>query len=223
MALKPGKLLRLRVVDKAGTPIPQAYIWYNHVNQDAFDPSTRKLVERFQFRSDLEGRAIMSNAPDAEMKFDVQAAGFMRVFGVSVRPDGEEHLITLNKALTIHGIVWDEATGLRIPQFRIVKGWPEWNPADNSTNAHFSSIGRYWLDFTGGTYHDSFDEPVILTMKNQGYILKFIADGYAPFISRVIGPDEGDVELNVTLHRAATTSVTVYDPDNRPASMRTLL
>ena len=219
MTLKPGKLLRLRVVDKAGTPIPQASIWYDHFNQGAIDPSLPQPVQvDFSPKSGPDGRAILSNAPDAEMKFDVQAAGFMRVFQVSVRPDGEEHLITLNKALTIHGIVWDEATGLRIPQFRIAKGWPEWNPADNSTNAHWSTIGRYWLDFTGGTYHDSFDEPVILGTENRGYILKFIADGYAPFISRVIGPDEGDVELNVTLHRAATTSVTVYDPDGKPAA-----
>ena len=155
LTLKPGKLLRLRVVDKAGTPIPQAYIWYDHFNQGVIDPSRPQPVQvDFSPKSDSDGRAVLTNAPDAEMKFDVQAAGFMRVFEVSIRPDGEEHLITLNKALTIHGVVWDQATGLRIPQFRIAKGWPEWNPSDNTTNAHWSTIGRYWLDFTGGTYHD---------------------------------------------------------------------
>ncbi|HTQ50272.1 MAG TPA: sigma-70 family RNA polymerase sigma factor, partial [Candidatus Acidoferrales bacterium] len=219
LILQPGKLLRLRIVDTAGNPIPNAYIWHDNFEQAPDDAQRPQPVQvDFNPRSDSAGRAALSNAPDVEMKFDVQAAGFMRVFGVSVRPDGEEHTITLNKALTVHGTVVDEATGLRIPQFRIVKGWPEWNPADNSTNAHFVSIGRYWLDFTGGTYRDSFEEPLILGTENRGYILKFIADGYVPLVSRVIGPDEGEVELNVSLHRAATISVALYNPDGRSAA-----
>jgi hypothetical protein len=45
-----------------------------------------------------------------------------------------------------------------------------------------------------------------------------MADGYAPFVSRVIGSDEGNVQLDAVLHRAATTVVTVTKPDGQPAN-----
>ena len=54
--------------------------------------------------------------------------------------------------------------------------------------------------------------------ENRGYILKFMADGYASFVSRVFGPDEGDVELNVTLRRAVIATVTAYNPNGQPAT-----
>ena len=55
-------------------------------------------------------------------------------------------------------------------------------------------------------------------MEIQGYVLKFTADGYAPFVSRAIATNEGNVELDVTLHRAASTTVTVFQPDNQPSA-----
>jgi hypothetical protein len=51
------------------------------------------------------------------------------------------------------------------------------------------------------------------------FVLKFIADGYAPFISRVISANEGNVELNVTKKRANAITVTVYKPDGQPATL----
>lgn len=219
LTLKPGKLLRLRVVDKDGNPVPHANIWYNNFDQGAIDPNRPKPVQvEFNPTTDGEGRASLTDAPDVEMKFDVQATGFLRANGIKVHPDGEEHDITISKALVVHGIVWDAATGDRIPKLRVAMGWPEWNPVDNTTNAHWSTIGRFWLDFTGGTYSKTMEEGVISGTPNPGYILKFIADGYAPFISRVIGPDEGDVELNVNLHRATVTTVTVYNPNGKLAT-----
>jgi RNA polymerase sigma factor (sigma-70 family) len=219
LTLKPGKLLLLHVVDKEGNPVPHANIWYNNFDQGVIDPNRPKPVQiEFNPTTDREGRASLTNAPDVEMKFDVQATGFLRANGIKVHPDGEEHEITISKALVVHGAVWDAATGDRIPKFRVAMGWPEWNPIDNTTNAHWSTIGRFWLDFTGGTYSKTMEEGVIGGTPNPGYILKFIADGYAPFISRVIGPDEGDVELNVNLHRAAVTTVTVYNPNGQLAT-----
>ncbi|MEJ0088864.1 MAG: sigma-70 family RNA polymerase sigma factor [Limisphaerales bacterium] len=218
LILKPGKLLRLRVMDKAGNPIPKAYIYHNNFD-GVDDPNIPKLVQvEFNEQTDQAGRVALTNAPDVEMTFDVQASGFLRVDGVKIRPDGKEHIITLPQALVVHGVVWDAATGLRIPKFRIAMGRPVWNPMDNTTNAQWSTIGRFWLDFAGGTYRDSFEEGVVGGTKNPGYILKFIADGYAPFISRMIASDEGDVELNVTLHRAVATTVTIRNPDGLPAS-----
>jgi hypothetical protein len=200
-------------VDKAGNPVSKAHLWL-----DTFE------VE-YKTQTDCEGRAVWTNAPDTELTFAFQASGFLRVDGVKVRPDGEEHIITLpsalvvhgTSALVVHGAVYDADTSQRIPRFRIVEGWPVPNPA-NGTNAEWSTIGRHWLDFGNGAYSNSFEEPVVGGTENRGYILKFMADGYAPFISRVIGPNEGNVQLNVVLHRAVATVVTVNKPDGQPAN-----
>ena len=218
LTLKPGKILRLRVVDNTGAPVPQAYIWHDNFDHGVIDPNRPKPVQvDFNPRTDKAGRASLTNAPDVEMTFAVQADGFLRMDGIKVHPDGTEHLITLSKALVVHGKVFDEATGLRIQKFRIAQGWPRWNPIEETTTAEWSSLGRFWLDYSGGTYSKTFEEAVMGGTPNRGYFLKFMAEGYQPFISRVIAADEGDVELNVTLHRAHTISVAIYAPDGRPA------
>jgi hypothetical protein len=216
LTLQPGKVLRFHVVDKAGDPIPGARITYDTFAANSTDQPN--VQTGFEAVTDGDGRAAWTNAPDAEMEFSTWASSFQRADNLPFRPDGEEHTIVLTRALVIHGIVWDGATGQRIPKFRIALGWPEWNPIKNTTNAVWSTIGRFWLDFSGGTYSNSLEEAVMSGTENRGYILKFIADGYAPFVSRVIGPDEGNVELNVTLSRAVSTTVTVNQPDGQPAA-----
>ncbi len=219
LILKPGKTLRLRVVDVYGTPIPQAYIWHQNFDHGMINPNRPKTVQvDFSPRTDKSGRAFLANAPDVEMEFAVQADGFLRADEIKIRPDGEEHLITLNKALLVHGTVLDDSTGERIPKFRIIQGWPEWNPVDGTTNAQWSTLNRFWLDFSGGSYSNNFEEAVVSGTPNQGYFLKFIAEGYRPFVSRMIGANEGEVELNVKLHAAQAASIAIVAPNGRTAA-----
>ena len=216
--LTEGKVLRLRVLDAFGNPIPKASLWYDCIN--GFNPDSKDAPVQLDFSptTDRDGRVMLANAPDAEMTFNASASGFLHVNDIKIHPDGEEHIITLQNALVVHGVVYDEVTGERIPKFRIAQGWPSFNPVEGATNIEWSPIGRFWLDFSGGTYSNTFEEAVISGEKNPGYVLKFISDGYRPFISRVIGANEGSVELNVTLRRATTTTVTVYKPNGQPAA-----
>jgi len=220
LVLNPGKTLRLRVVDAAGNPVPRASIHYNNMDQGRVDPQRPKSVQiEYNATTDREGRAVLTNAPDADMKLQVRGPGSAHGTDLTVHPDDEEHLVTLTTGNpVVHGVVWDAATGNRIPKFRIVEGWPEENPIEGTTTARWSTLDRFWLNFSGGTYQQSLDEPVIAGMENPGFILKFMAEGHAPFISRVIKPNEGDVELNVSLQRADDIKVTVNNPDGRPAA-----
>ena len=218
LVLKTGKTLRLRVVDNYGTPIPNATVWYDCINS-RYDNTNSRVQVDFNPTTDKDGRAVLKNAPDTEMNLTAYATGFLRTGGVMIRPDDEEHLLTLQTALVVHGTVCDQTTGERIQKFRIAQGWPVVNPMTQTTNANWSSIGRFWLDFAGGTYTHTFEEGVIGDTKNPGYILKFMADGYTPFVSRVITADESDVELNVTLRPATTMTVTVNQPDGRSAAL----
>jgi protocatechuate 3,4-dioxygenase beta subunit len=218
LKLQGGKTLRMRVVDQDNRPIQNARVWLNIFENGPMEKD-RPPVPQVEFNrtTDAHGILIWSNAPDAELSFDVSAAAHTRVSNLKIRPDGQEHVVQLSGAVIVHGTVRDADSGDLIPKFRIVTGWPEWNPMDNSTNAQWSRFSRDWLPFANGTYHHAFEEPLILGTKNPGYMLKFEADGYASFVTRSIGPDEGDVRLDVVLHRAAVVTATVYTPDGQLA------
>jgi hypothetical protein len=47
---------------------------------------------------------------------------------------------------------------------------------------------------------------------------KIEADGYAPFVTRDVGPEEGDVSLDIALFPAPSTSVAVVLADGQPAA-----
>jgi protocatechuate 3,4-dioxygenase beta subunit len=218
LVVHPGKVLRLRVVDKAGNPIPRAHIDFSGFDLFSNDTNAPKPFQvEFGTVAGDEGRAVWTNAPDAELAFNAGAPGYSCATSIKLRPDAEEHLITLQSALLVHGRVDDEASGQRIPHIRIAIGWLR-EPMEGTTNVTWSTQERFWKDFANGAYNYSLEEAVSDDGERNGYILKFIADGYSPFISRVMARDEGDVQLDVTLRRAAETTVTVYKPNGQLAS-----
>jgi len=218
IVLSPGKVLRLRVTDASGNPIPKVRLWYDCINGFSSE-STNVLVQlEYNPTAGPDGRAVLTNAPDTEMCLNASADGFLGRSDIVVRPDGQEHVISLQRALVVHGEVRDDATGERVPKFRVAQGWTEVNPVENRTNIQWSTIGRFWLDFSGGTFTHTFEEEVLGRAENPSYVLKFMAEGYAPYVSRMIDAGEGDVTLNVALHRAAATKVRVLNPDGRVAA-----
>lgn len=219
--LQHGRVLILRLVDQSGHPVPNAHVWLDTLQRRRLnDTAPAKLPVQADFdgkKPDAEGRVVWSNAPNMRLTFDISATGFMRTNGVEVLPDGEEHVIVLPPAVVVSGTVRDAASGQSIPRFKIVSGWPETNFSDQSVHGRWSPFERDWLSGSDGQFHHSFEMPLIFGMPNPGYMLRFEAEGYAPFTSRAIRADEADVHLEVTLRRAAETIVRVLLPDNRPA------
>ncbi|MBL9173939.1 MAG: sigma-70 family RNA polymerase sigma factor [Verrucomicrobiales bacterium] len=214
LVLRSGAELRLRVVDRTGTPVAGAYAWLNTFSPTG-EPSAQAEVD---LRSDAEGRVVWTEAPDTTLEFDVYAKGFMRVNGYPVRPDGKEHVVTLPPALTISGRVTDADTHEPIGKFRVITGWPPQNPAQGGGSPSWSPLDRFWLNFSGGSYRHTFEEPVIGGIENPGYVFKFEAEGYSPQITRVVAPDEGEVRLDVSLRRSEEREITISTPDGRPAA-----
>jgi hypothetical protein len=95
-------------------------------------------------------------------------------------------------------------------------GWPEQGP-DGAQRPRWSTIDRFWPNFTGGEFHHSLEEGVIGGAANRGYIFRFEAQGYAPFVTRVYRADEGEVALDIKLHQAEETLVAVYTANGQPA------
>jgi len=215
LKLVRGKALLLRVVDPMNRPVAGASIW---MNADHHSPSASNapLVQiHFNPKTGSDGRVVWEDAPDQEMPIDFHATGFMHLWGVRIRPDGQEHVVTLPPALTVLGSVRDE-NGSPVPRFRIISGWPS-GPAEG--DVVWSTLDRFWLSFAGGEYTHTFEEPVVGVPVNRGYVLKFEADNFAPFVSRVIGAEEGEARVDVTLRSgAASAKVTVLLPNGRPAN-----
>jgi RNA polymerase sigma factor (sigma-70 family) len=213
ITLERGKRLILRVVNRVGEPVPKASVYLDTFERGA--PSARQSPPpqtELSSQADGAGRLVWSNAPDRELSFDLHAKGYMRLYHFKVRPDGEEHVATLRPALVVSGTVRDANGGQDIPKFRVICGWME-----QGGGPQWSSIDRFWLNFTGGKFRHVFEEPVLISEPPRDFALKFEAEGYASFVSRAIRADEGESQFDVTLTKADDTSVTVLLPDGQPA------
>ena len=218
LKLQHGRVVSLRVVDTSGQSVTNAHVqldWYPHLPTPGSTPKPPPVQTKFIAMTDAEGQVVWSNAPDVELSFLVDAPGHMHLNDVAVHPDEQAHVITLPPALVVTGTVRDAASGQLIPRFRIACGWPDSNRPNDPTSAHWSTIDRFRLNFANGEFHHSFEEPLVMHATNPSYILKFEADGYAPYTSRVIHPDEGEVQLDVQLVAATAITVTVLSPDGR--------
>jgi len=217
LTLQRGKLARLIVVDKRGTPVPNATVSLNTAISGPTGLVPTAQIE-FTRNTGADGRVQWDGAPDRELAFNAYAAGYMRSDDVTVRPDGQQHEIILSPALTISGTVRDAATGQPVPRFRIITGWPARDRMTGTTNATWSRIDRFWLSFEGGKFRHVFEEPVVSGIKDPTFVFKVEAEGYAPFITRVVLADEGEAQFDVRLRAASATTVTVLLPDGRPAA-----
>jgi hypothetical protein len=219
LTLKGGRLLRLRVVDTAGMPVSNAMVWLDTFPRGITRADAPAAVQtEFNRATGPDGRLEWPGAPNGELAFDVSAPGCMRLSGLKVPADSQEHVITLPPALTISGTVRDAATGSLIPTFRLIAGWPVDNPDTGVVAGQWSSIDRFWMSFTGGKFHQVYDEPVLVATPNPGFIFKIEAEGYAPFVTRPVALEEGDVQFDVALRAAASITVSVTLPDGRPAA-----
>jgi len=198
--LQRGKILRLRVVNKNDEPIPNAGVWLDTINvTSGLDgPQPKPVQIEFNRKTAADGRLVWDSAPDADLLFGISASGYMRVDRVKLHPDEEEHVVTLPPAVTIAGTVRDDLTDELIPKFRIITGWPGKQFVNGVTTnvAQWSTIDRFWMNFSGGEYRHSFEEPVVGGVADPSYIFKFEAEGYAPFVSRTVRADEGEVRLD---------------------------
>jgi RNA polymerase sigma factor (sigma-70 family) len=218
IVLRSGKTLRLRVVNRAGEAIPNAQTWLNTYDpraaSDRYGSDEAPLTQAdFKPVSDSDGMVIWERAPDRELAFDIEAAGYMRIYGTKVRPDGEEHRVTLAPALKIIGTVQDEKTGKPIPRFKIITG----APGKGQSAPFWSTIERYWMEFNDGHFERNLEQPISFHREQNNYIFKIEADGYAPFITRVVRAEEECARFDLRLKPALRTTITVLLPNGKPA------
>ena len=213
--LEPGRALQLKVVDQAGQPVSGAKI--------AADLPGTILAPLAT--TDTEGKATLKEAPATgglALRIEARAG---RPTEVTLSADGAEHSVTLARGAAVSGTVTDAATGQPIPAFRVICGTPDITPdiiGPSSAKVSFvlSARSEDWHKFGGGKFRLAMDEFLEhdWNARNRGFMLKFEADGYAPSVSRVIRTNEPEVQLEVALVPAQTITVTVLNPNGRPAA-----
>lgn len=210
LTLQPGKYLRLRVLDRNGLPVPKATVSLYRTTLSRTFSAVHTVDENLLFnqQSDADGRVVWDSSPDDYLRFTIAAAG-MQTTHARVKPDEEEHVITLAPALTISGSVRDAATDQPIPHFRMIIG-----SVSGLTNAFW---GRS-LDFKDAKFRYVEEKEGGGTGKRRALMFRFEAEGYAPIVTRVVGPDESEVQLDIVMQATASTVVTVVLPDGRSAT-----
>ena len=207
LALKSGKTLRMRVVSRAGEPIQRASVFVREMDRKpGFDDM---LQESIQLSTDEKGHLEWNSAPNSKLSVSVMAGGFMPAVEPGISPDGMIHTVTLGPSLEAHGTVSDSQTGTGIPRFRVSL---DWLCADG-----VSSVPSQWQNFGAGEFH-YIPTSFLLGQVTSGGVLKIEADGYNPFVSRTIGLDEGDVQLDIRLERSTNDRLRILQPDGRPAA-----
>src|ERR1051326_1616904 len=210
--LSRGKSLSIRVMDRSGFPVANASVEVEpNLEAHSNGESVRPQTFRRDRGTDANGVAFLPDLPDYDLWVGVTARGFIGQGGITARAGGTELVVNLVSNLVVSGTVRDAITGAPIPKFRVRAGKPD------TRGPYFSEIDRFVLNFAGGEFRHVYDEAVTICEK-QGYLIRFEADGYEPFVSRLIAPDEGYAELKVDLRPASTRSLAVLNPDGTPAA-----
>jgi RNA polymerase sigma factor (sigma-70 family) len=176
--LAPGRVVRGRVVDRLGHPLPAALVW-----TPGFGPS-KALNQRFW--TDADGRFLWQNAPRESVPLSIRKGGFLMV-GERTPSDDRELLVALTPSLNVTLRVHDAATGSPVTGYAVETGTLDeagevtWNQNGRMTGIR-EPIHRLELD---GTL--------------PGYKVWLTCDGYEPYVSRDIKGSESKVQLDVRL------------------------
>ena len=195
--LKPGALLRLRVLDEVGSPVPKA----------------RVALEQWQGPNTLEwggltdsgGRLEWNSAPLEPISFSVLKDGYFISRRNELTADGQEHTVTLRPQLTVMGRVTDAQTKQPIASFKAI-------PAPNLNETTYGTNGHFELTFT------EFSQPLVVRIE---------ADGYEPATSQPLDAGAAkmtcDFELKRHIAQDAIEGVVLLPDGNAAAGVEVAL
>jgi protocatechuate 3,4-dioxygenase beta subunit len=180
--LKRGRNVVCHVVDTNGQPVSGAWTVVEPLS------NYRDYSVWLEDTSDW-GEFQIPDAPQNDMKLTVGKEGYIAIRDHIVTASENEVIVTMKRAMCIHGTVTDAETGKPIPNFEI---------AAVSTTGGRTNTGSP-VAFVEGRYEISFDEAQPETGQ-----LKAFAVGYEPATSREVKIDEGDYAINFKLARSAS-------------------
>jgi len=179
-----GRSIICRVVDTQGQPVVGAWTVVEPL------PDNRRYSVWLK-NTDDQGEFLIPNVPQSDVKLTVGNQGFIAIRDHIVAASKDEVVVTMQRALRVHGTVTDTKTGKAIPHFEMA--------AVTEYNGRIRT-GRP-VAYANGTYEASFDET-----RPELRQLKVTAVGYEPATSKQIKTEEGEREINFKLIRSASFS-----------------
>ena len=202
--LTAGNLMRFRVVDKAGVPVPGV-----RISPDEWRGN--RSLERTNQQTDEQGLWEWADAPADEIEYSFYKTGYMGLKKTLVA-SGEEQTVTLLPAVVVNGKVFDKETKQPIELFKYVEGvW--WEPDYDSyvlqsMNVEVGKKGEFRFQMGSAC---------------EKFCLRVEAEGYRPLVSREIFPDEGEISLDFELVAGSGPKGVVATPDGAPAEGATVV
>ena len=204
--LPPGQMLRGRVTDTEGAPIPKAVI------RTDYDYLGLRKVE-WSATTDGEGRFAWDSAPTDPLFYRVEARGFAASAQMALKADGtEQQLKLVRKAsaadatgVEVSGTVVDERTGLPLDEFRVLLGEVRALPA----NPDFTFIA----DGKQGKFTFPLRQAQLFPM----YQVRIDKEGYLPLTSTNLMVKNGNRFLELKLQKGSGPSGVVVLPDGELA------
>ncbi|MBI2826246.1 MAG: carboxypeptidase regulatory-like domain-containing protein [Planctomycetia bacterium] len=167
-ALQPGKKLRLRFVDKSGSPVPRVGVdiasWRGAESLHNMKAS-QVLDTNIPRRANDKGVYEWTWAPDDAVQFRFGKEGYANV-ETSITADDSEHVVTMNPPLRFVGSVVDAQSGGPVKQFAAVP-MIFFRPDFPSVDHHDAK------DFTDGEFEMEFDRGDVehgLQIEAAGYV-----------------------------------------------------
>jgi|GEM_PF-1002826 len=209
--LAPGRTLKLKFVDAAGKPVPEAAVqideWrgtkaiYNHDHPNVPDSGIPR-------QADKEGNYTWTWAPEDGIGLNVSASGFDYKTLTLVAKD-EQHEIVLTAAPTFFGKVVDAKTGEPIKKFRVVPV-QAFRPDFYSTDFQDGRVaegkdGKYRIEI--GTYGQT----------GNRYFARIEAEGYRTALGdKSMAASDPPLELDFRLEPAPALRGVVVDEGGQP-------
>jgi protocatechuate 3,4-dioxygenase beta subunit len=193
--LKPGHVLRIRVVDEDGRACPEARV----------DLSPPHAFADFEFDNlkqemDRDGRWEWREAPREIMNVDVEFPGDLRSSSQQIVPGKDDYVFKSPTSVWVTGTVVDRATKQPIKRFRVLAA---------SSLDHRHKSASYADD---GRFH------VLLPADGGPHAIHIEADGHRPAVSRDIKPNEKAPSLEFELTAEPNVEGVVLTPAGQPAA-----
>ncbi|MDB5290052.1 MAG: polymerase sigma factor, sigma-70 family, partial [Phycisphaerales bacterium] len=205
--LAKGVVLRGRVVDDRGQPVPDVYV--NVQKWRGSDALRTGIVPP----TGADGRFVWNDAPADEVVLVAYHRGFGDPAPISAKAGGAEAVLILPRPKIVRGSVVDDATNKAVEKFAVhvdVSYVPVPHGITGSTMDRAGSNGKYEVtvtdDKSGSTYR-----------------IRVQADGYLPAESPALQQRDGQVEFNARLKRTGGMAGTVAGPDGKPAAGATVV
>ena len=179
--LDAGKVIRGRVVDVNGKPVPGANVILPN------QPRNGGIFLRTW--TDMQGRFVWGSAPAGQVELMIGKEGYRWIDRAPFTADDKEKEVVLKPGLTVEIIALDAASSKAINNFSIETG-----VLDPTTG-----VVDWKPELTRSVSDGEFRTTLDATMAPYRFRIK--AEGYAPKLSREIRPEEKDVAEEIEMEK----------------------